>query len=135
MPRNSTPKKKIPESEADESAELATAFALASDGELYFTFESAPPPGRAVFVGYALRSDEVRKFGVGGLLLWALVQTLALGSDGCIYVREGFIDPEGRDVFRGFAATPEEAARAAEELHRVASNVVVEVFARKRAAA
>ncbi|MDC0746535.1 hypothetical protein [Polyangium mundeleinium] len=119
----------------DESAELATAFALASDGILYFAFENAPPPGRSVFVGYALRADEAHKFGVGGLLLWAIVHPLALGSDGCIYVREGLIDAEGRDVFRGFAATPEEATRAAEELHRIASNVVVEVFARKRAAA
>ncbi|MDI1444692.1 hypothetical protein [Polyangium sp. 6x1] len=132
MPSNSTPKKKMPESETAESVELATAFALASDGKLYFTFESAPPPGRPVFVGYALRADEAQKFGVGRLLLWAIVQPLALGSDGCIYVREGLIDAEGRDVFRGFAATPEEAARAAEELHRIASNVVVEVFARGR---
>ncbi|MDC3961558.1 hypothetical protein [Polyangium jinanense] len=133
MPRNKMQKNVVPE--ASEPAELSTAFALASDGKLYFAFESVPPPDRLVFVGYALRADEATKLGAAGLLGWAMLHKLALGSDGCIYVQEGAIDPTGRDVFRGFAATPEEAIRAAEEIHRVASNVTVEVFASKRAAA
>ncbi|MDC3953173.1 hypothetical protein KEG38_04925 [Polyangium jinanense] len=134
MPRKLSKRMVPPAPEPSEPAELTTELALASDGKLYFQFEDEPPPGRPVFVGYALHAEEVMKFNAADVLAWGMLHKLALGSDGCIYVEEGAIDAEGRDVFRGFAATAEEAARAAEVLHRAAFNITVEVFARKRAA-
>ncbi|MRG95584.1 hypothetical protein [Polyangium spumosum] len=114
---------------------MATEFALASDGTLYFQLEDEPPPpDRPVFVGYALHAEEAMKLTAADLLVWALLHKLALGSDGRVYVEAGVIDAEGRDVFRGHAATAEEATRAADALHRAAFNITVEVFARKRAA-
>jgi len=134
MPRKPSKRTVPADHESSESEEVATEFALASDGKLYFQFEDEPPPGRPMFVGYALHAEEAVKFSAADLLAWAMLHKLALGSDGCIYVEEGAIDAGGREVFRGFAATAEEAARAAEVLHRAAFNVTVEVFARKRAA-
>ncbi|MDC0749190.1 hypothetical protein [Polyangium mundeleinium] len=134
MPRKPSKRMVPAEHEPSEPEKLATELALASDGKLYFQFEDEPPPGRPVFVGYALHAEEAVKFSAADLLAWAMLHTLALGSDGRIYVEEGAIDAEGRDVFRGFAATAEEAMRAADVMHRAAFNLTVEVFARKRAA-
>jgi len=134
MPRKPSKRMVDPAPEPSEPAEVATECALASDGKLYFHYEDEPPPGRPVFVGYALHAEEVRKFSAADLLAWGMLHKLALGSDGCVYVEEGAIDAGGRDVFRGFAATAEEAIRAAGVVHRAAFNVTVEVFARRRAA-
>ena len=134
MPRKPS-KRRVPvDHESSEPEKVATEFALASDGKLYFQFEDEPPPGRPVFIGYALHAEEAVKFSAAELLAWGMLHKLALGSDGCVYVEEGAIDAGGREVFRGFAATAEEAIRAAEVLHRAAFNVTVEVFARRRAA-
>ncbi|TKD10038.1 hypothetical protein [Polyangium fumosum] len=134
MPRKPSKRMSPAAPESSEPEKLSTEFALASDGKLYFQFEDGLPPGRPLFVGYALHAEEVVRFSAADLLAWAMLHKLALGSDGCIYVEEGAIDAEGRDVFRGFAATAEEATRAAEVLHRAAFNITVEVFPRKRAA-
>jgi len=86
---------------------------------------SGPPPGRRVFVGYALTAEEHAQHGTRGLLRWACLQTLAFGSDGRVYVEEPAIDAAGRKVFRGYALTDEEAGRAFEEFHRMAFNLTV----------
>ena len=104
---------------------LPTELVFASDGTIYVCIEDEPPPGRRVFVGYALTVKERAQHGVRGLLPWACLQTLALGGDGRVYVEEPAIDAAGRKVFRGYALTDEEAGRAFEEYHRMAFNLTV----------
>ena len=106
-------------------ATLSTELVFASDGTIYVCIEDEPPPGRRVFVGYALNAEERAQHGTRGLLRWACLQTLALGSDGGVYVEEHALDPEGRKVFRGYALTDEEAGRAFREFHRMAFNLTV----------
>ncbi|MRG98587.1 hypothetical protein [Polyangium spumosum] len=106
-------------------ATLPTELVFASDGTMYVCIEDEPPPGRRVFVGYALTAEECAQYGTRGLLGWASLQTVALGSDGRVYVEECAIDAAGRKVFRGYAMTDEEAGRAFEEFHRMAFNLTV----------
>ncbi|HVJ88731.1 MAG TPA: hypothetical protein VM580_02940 [Labilithrix sp.] len=107
---------------------LPTELVFASDGTIYVRIEDEPPPGRRVFVGYALTAEERAQHGTRGLLQWACVQTLALGSDGRVYVEEHAIDAHRRKVFRGYALTNEEAGRVFQEFHRVAINLTVAVL-------
>ncbi|MDI1484378.1 hypothetical protein [Polyangium sp. y55x31] len=104
-------------------ATLPTEFVFASDGTIYVRIENKPPPGRRVFVGYALTAKERAQHGTRGLLRWACLQTLALGSDGRVYVEERAIEAKRRKVFRGYALTDEEAGRVFQELHHTALNV------------
>ncbi|WP_272425137.1 hypothetical protein [Polyangium jinanense] len=109
---------------------METELVLASDGAIYARFEEEPPPGRRVFIGYALTADERAQHGTKGLLRWACLQHLALGSDGCVYVEEEAIDPEGRKEFRGYALTDKEATRVCQEFHRLAFNLTLAVRAK-----
>lgn len=105
----------------DANAPLPTEFAIASDGVLY-VHEEGEVANRKHFVGYALLPEEMSRYGVRGLLTWAMQRTLALGSDGHVYVEEGAIERGERRCFRGYATTPEEAEEIADELHRIAFN-------------
>jgi hypothetical protein len=104
---------------------MHTELAFSSDGTIYVHFESKPPLGRRVFVGYALTDEERAQHDIRGLLERAGRQTLALGSDGRVYVEEGAIDTEGRDLFRGYATTDEEAKQLFEEFDRTALNMTI----------
>ncbi|TKC99849.1 hypothetical protein [Polyangium fumosum] len=104
-------------------ATLPTEFVFASDGTIYVYIEGEPPPGRRVFVGYALTAEERAQYGTRGLLRWGCLQTLALGSDGRVYVEEGAINAEGRKVFRGYALSDEEAGSVFQEFHYTALNL------------
>ncbi|MDI1450801.1 hypothetical protein [Polyangium sp. 6x1] len=104
---------------------LQTELVLASDGIIYVNVEDDPPPGRRVFVGYALTAKERAQHGTRRLLRWACLQTIALGSDGCVYVEDRAINAEGRKMFRGYALTDEEAERVFQELHRTALNLTI----------
>ena len=86
------------------------------------TKEGEVARNRKPFVGYALRPEEVSRYGVRGLLAQAMQHTLALGSDGRVYVEEGAIERAERRCFRGYATTPEEAEEIVDELHRMAFN-------------
>ncbi|MDI1434977.1 hypothetical protein [Polyangium sorediatum] len=110
MPRKKTQKDEMVVPASSEPVELSTAFALASDGKLYFAFESAPPPDRPLFVGYSLHADEAMKLGAAGLLGWAMLHKLALGSDGCVYVMVVYTGAPKRHV-RACNATPSPARR------------------------
>ena len=107
---------------------LPTELVFASDGTSYVRIENEPPPGRLVFVGYALTAEERAQHGTRGLLRWGCLQTLALGSDGRVYVEEHAIDAQRRKVFRGYALTDEEAGRVFQEIHRIAMNLPIAVL-------
>ncbi|MDI1444870.1 hypothetical protein [Polyangium sp. 6x1] len=109
-------------------ATLPTELVFASDGTIYVRIEDEPPPGRRVFVGYALTAEERARHGERVLLRWACLQTLALGSDGRVYVEEHAIDAQRRKVFRGYALTDEEAGRVFQAFHRMAMNLTIAVL-------
>jgi len=62
----------------------------------------------------------------------AIHTEFALGSDGVLYVHADSLPlemREGRKVFHGYALTPEEAKQATQEIHQMAFNVTVALFA------
>ncbi len=110
---------------------VRTELLLGSNGSIYINVGDVPPErlaDRAIFVGYALKPQEVARRGREGLLSWAASALVAIGSDGRIYVAEAELSEPSkpkRRVFRGFEANAEEKARIVGDLHRMAFNLTV----------
>jgi hypothetical protein len=106
-----------------------TELAIGHDGTIYVNAEgvdAAKLVGRKLFVGHALRRDEIRE------ALKVPLERLTghvLASDGRTYAsRENAGEASGRrKVFRGFAMTEEEAKIAVREVQRIAFNVTIQV--------
>lgn len=94
-----------------------------SDGAVYVPDTGNAPARRSVFVGYALRRDELQALGPNALFTWPRLARIAIGLDGRVYVEERAIGAAGRRCFRGYAASPSEAAEIAEEIHAIAPPV------------